>query len=205
MKSYPSIPYAVTSRLPIIAFDKLDGSNVRAEWSSKRGWYKFGTRHRLIVDGEPIFGPVPQLINEKYGEPLARAIHGAGFDRAVCFFELWGPGSFAGSHDPNESLTITLLDVAPYNQGILEPERFLRVCGGLDHARIPHWGPCTPEFIEQVRASELPEMTFEGVVCKAAAENRAKMPTMFKQKSRAWLEKLHEHCHGDQAMYSRLI
>jgi hypothetical protein len=31
-----------------LAFDKLDGSNMRFEWSPKRGWYKFGSRGQLI-------------------------------------------------------------------------------------------------------------------------------------------------------------
>lgn len=36
MKSYPSLPYGTECHLPIVAFDKLDGSNVRAEWTSKK-------------------------------------------------------------------------------------------------------------------------------------------------------------------------
>lgn len=31
-----------------IAFDKLDGSNLRFEWNKKQGWYKFGTRNRMF-------------------------------------------------------------------------------------------------------------------------------------------------------------
>jgi len=44
MKSYPSIPGKHTNGIPLTVFDKLDGSNIRAEWSKKRGFYKFGTR-----------------------------------------------------------------------------------------------------------------------------------------------------------------
>ena len=48
MKEYPSIPYRIHGDLDIIAFGKYDGSNIRAEWSQKKGFYKFGTRKRLL-------------------------------------------------------------------------------------------------------------------------------------------------------------
>ena len=43
MKQYPTIPKTIQS-IDIIAFDKLDGSNIRAEWNPKKGFYKFGSR-----------------------------------------------------------------------------------------------------------------------------------------------------------------
>jgi hypothetical protein len=196
VKTYPSIAYASESHIPIVAFDKLDGSNIRAEWTSKKGWHKFGTRNRLVDETDPIFGQAPKLVQAKYGEPLAQRLRDAGIDRAMCFFELWGPSSFAGNHVLTEKLTVTLLDIAPFNQGILEPARFLKIASGLDHARVLYEGEVTPEFIESVRASTLSGMTFEGVVCKAKNDKKTKMPIMFKQKSRAWLDKLDAYC-GD--------
>lgn len=204
MKAYPSIEYAAECRLPIVAFDKLDGSNVRAEWSKKRGFHKFGTRHRLVDVGDPTFGKVPGLIETKYGQSLGRALFHAGFERAVCFFEFWGLSSFAGSHDLSETQTVTLFDVAPFNKGILSPDDFLTLVGQLDHPAVLYRGPVTSEFIEQVRDGTLPGMTFEGVVCKTANDKRTKMPLMFKQKSRAWLDKLRERCAGDEEMLKRL-
>lgn len=204
MKSYPSIEYATECRLPIVAFDKLDGSNVRAEWSMKRGFHKFGTRHRLVDASDPAFGKVPGLVVNKYGQQLGQALARAGHDRAVCFFEFWGPSSFAGTHDMSETHDVTLFDVAPLNKGILPPDDFLALVGHLDHAREVYRGPVTPEFIEQVRDGSLPGMTFEGVVCKSANDRRTKMPVMFKQKSRAWLDRLKERCAGDEEMMRRL-
>ena len=205
VKTYPSIAYATDSHLPIVAFDKLDGSNIRAEWTSKKGWHKFGTRNRLVDATDPIFGQAPGLIQAKYGEPLAERLRNAGFDKAMCFFELWGPSSFAGMHDLKEQLTVTLFDIAPFAQGILEPERFLKVCGDLDHARVLYEGVVTPEFIESVRAGTLPGMTFEGVVCKAKNDKKTKMPVMFKQKSRAWLDKLDAYCGDNKQLRNALI
>ena len=42
--------------LPCIAFDKLDGQNVRFEWTKKRGWFKFGMRRRLFDESDVEFG-----------------------------------------------------------------------------------------------------------------------------------------------------
>ena len=48
MKQYETIPYYGDYLGPdIIAFDKIDGSNLRFEWSRKRGFYKFGTRKMI--------------------------------------------------------------------------------------------------------------------------------------------------------------
>ena len=205
VKSYPSIQYATECRVPIIAFDKLDGSNVRAEWTRKKGWHKFGTRHRLVDASDPIFGKVPSLIVAKYGDSLGAALTAAGHERAMCFFEFWGPGSFAGMHDVNVPQTVTLFDVAPFQKGILEPELFLKLFGHLDVAKVLYRGEVTPEFIESVRAGTLPGMTFEGVVCKGANDKKTKQPIMFKQKSRAWLDKLHEYCGDNKDLLNALI
>src|SRR6478609_6622637 len=199
VKSYPSLPYATECHLPIIAFDKLDGSNVRAEWAKKKGWHKFGTRHRLVD------ATVPILIESKYGDMLGKALRDAGYERAMCFFEFWGPSSFAGMHDATEWKDVTLFDVAPFTKGILEPELFLRQFGHLDVAKVLYRGELTPEFINSVRTSTLPGMTFEGVVCKAANDKKTKAPIMFKQKSKAWLDKLGAYCGDNKDLFNALI
>lgn len=210
VKTYPSIAYANESHLPIVAFDKLDGSNIRAEWTSKKGWHKFGTRNRLVDVTDPIFGQAPGLIETKYGQSLGRTLFHAGFERAMCFFELWGPSSFAGMHDLKEELTVTLFDIAPFKRGILEPDAYLKLVnntdhGPLDHAKVLYEGVVTPEFIESVRASTLPGMTFEGIVCKAKNDKKTMMPVMFKQKSRAWLDKLDAYCGDNKQLRNALI
>ena len=205
MKTYPSISYATECHLPIVAFDKLDGSNIRAEWTSKKGWHKFGTRHRLLDAGDPIFGRAPKLITDKYGESLGKAMSDAGYDRAMCFFEMWGPSSQFSMHSLEEQQTVTLFDVAPFNQGILMPDRFLKLFGHLDHAQVLYTGVCDEAFIESVRAGTLPGMTFEGVICKATNDKKTKMPVMFKQKSRAWLDKLHAYCGDNKDLLHALI
>lgn len=206
VKTYPSLSYGTECHLPIYAFDKLDGSNIRAEWTSKKGWCKFGTRHRLLDESDPLFGQVPGLLSRTLAEPLSVALRAAGYDRAMCFFEFWGVQSFAGMHDLKDpTLKLTLIDVAPFNQGILMPDRFVKLFGHLDTAKMLYHGPITPEFIESVRAGTLEGQTFEGVVCKAVNDKKTKMPVMFKQKSRAWLDKLHAYCGDNKDLLNALI
>ena len=207
VKTYPSISYATESHLPIVAFDKLDGSNIRAEWTNKKGFHKFGTRNRLVDATDPLFGRAPGLVLAKYGDPLGKALKDAGYDRAMCFFEFWGPSSFAGMHNLEEQQTVTLFDIAPFGQGILEPERYLKIVedGQLDHAKVLYVGSCTENFIQNVREGTLIGMTFEGVICKAKNDKKTKMPVMFKQKSRAWLDKLHVYCGDNKDLLRSLI
>jgi hypothetical protein len=44
MKQYPEILHYSRGHFgePVIAFEKLDGSNIRLEWQRKRGFFKFG-------------------------------------------------------------------------------------------------------------------------------------------------------------------
>ena len=56
MKEYPSIPHIDRGTGEFcIAFTKYDGSNIRAEWTRKSGWSKFGTRTHLLGVDDPVF------------------------------------------------------------------------------------------------------------------------------------------------------
>lgn len=84
MKEYPSIPTLPTqgsssfahwkrnnNMSEIYAFDKIDGSNIRAEWSSKRGFYKFGSRNRLLGSDQPIINKAEGLIKAQEAIDIA--------------------------------------------------------------------------------------------------------------------------------------
>jgi len=204
MKHYPSITKEVRQDLEIIAFDKIDGSNIRAEWNSKKGFYKFGTKNQLMDINSKPFGVAIPLLKEKYEEDLSQVFAEQKWKDAICFFELWGPSSFAGQHDFSEKLDITLIDVNPYKQGILPPKQFIRLFGHLDIAKVLYEGRITVEFFDQVKQSTLPGMGLEGVVCKAAPDTNAKMPVMFKVKSSAWLNKLRDFCNGNERLFEML-
>ena len=203
MKTYPTITKSILENTPVWVFDKLDGSNLRAEWSAKRGFYKFGSRTRLIDASEPILGKGIGLFLEKYSEDLIRVFKFQKWKRVVVFFEFWGPNSFAGSHDPNDKMGVTLFDVSRDNKGILNPKEFLRLFGDLDHPALLYQGEITPEFVESVQLGTLEGMTFEGVVCKGY-EVSPGLPLMFKIKNSNWISKLRDRCAGDESLFDSL-
>lgn len=86
MKAYPSISKDIRTDVNIFAFDKLDGSNIRAEWSKKKGFYKFGTKTRLLGTDDPIFGEAIGLIHKTYGESLTKVFKDEKYERAICNF-----------------------------------------------------------------------------------------------------------------------
>jgi hypothetical protein len=204
MKSYPSISKEIRHDIYIYAFGKIDGSNIRAEWNSKKGFYKFGTRTQLTDEKTMPFGRAIPLLREKYEADLTKVFREQGWKDAMCFFEYWGPSSFAGNHNFEEKMDITLIDVNPYKQGILFPADFIRLFGHLDIPKVCYEGYVTTELFDHVKQSTLEGMPFEGVVCKGADDNLTKMPVMFKVKSRAWLEKLKEYCKGDDNLFEKL-
>jgi hypothetical protein len=204
MKSYPSINKEIRNDIYIYAFDKLDGSNIRAEWNSKRGFYKFGTRTQLM-DESSSFGKSIPLIKEKFEKDLTAIFKEQGWKDALCFFEYHGPSSFAGSHNFEEKMTATLIDVNPYKEGIMLPTEFIKYFGHLDTAKVLYEGYVGTELFDKVKQSTLEGMTFEGVVCKGANDKKTKMPIMFKIKSQAWLDKLKDYCKGDETLFNRLV
>ena len=136
MKSYPSISKEIRHDIPIYAFNKIDGSNIRSEWNTKKGFYKFGTRNQLIDVKSLPFGNAIPLLQEKYESDLTKVFQQLSYQDAICFFEYWGPDSFAGNHNFHEKMDITLIDVNPYKQGILEPFLFIEYFGHLDIAKV---------------------------------------------------------------------
>lgn len=86
MKEYPSIPKEIRTETPIYAFDKLDGSNIRAEWSKKRGFYKFGSKTRLLGPDNKNLGESIGLIQNKYQDDLGSIFTKEKWDNVTCFF-----------------------------------------------------------------------------------------------------------------------
>lgn len=204
MKSYPSITKEVRQDIYIYAFDKLDGSNIRAEWNYKKGFYKFGTRNQLTDEKTMPFGRAIPLLKEKYETDLSAVFAEQHWKDALCFFEFHGPSSFAGNHNFEEKMDITLIDVNPFREGILPPTEFIKYFGHLDTAKVLYEGHVNSELFDKVKQSTLEGMTFEGVVCKGANDKKTKMPIMFKIKSQAWLDKLKDFCKEDEALFNKL-
>lgn len=212
MKEYPSIPAAghllaqsaedYLGR-PFVAFDKLDGSNVRAEWDQKRGWHLFGSRRRLLDASQPLLGEAIRLILDGYGDGLARVFAenpALGRPReATAYFEFFGPHSFAGQHDPevlgvssNGPLRVVLIDVNVHKKGFVSAERFVEVFGHLGVPRVVHRGELSREFIADVRSDRFG--TPEGVILKGG-EGHERWTA--KIKTTAYFQRLKTFFRGD--------
>lgn len=202
VKRYPTISRQINREKNIFAFDKLDGSNIRAEWWRKKGFCKFGSRRELISSAHWL-GESMDLVRSKYEESLDKVFRKERYERALCFFEFYGPHSFAGNHEREEH-DIILLDVNPHRKGMLEARDFLNLFGHLDIPKLLYTGKANKEFEETVRTSGLSHMTFEGVVCKGKRSRKEGLPVMFKIKSNAWLEKLRNFCGGDEELFHNL-
>jgi hypothetical protein len=202
MKSYPSI--LNSSQGPhedCHVFVKYDGSNIRAEWSKKRGWYKFGTRNELLDRTNPIFGPAVDLFLEKYGDSLPLVFKKEkefrNCDNIIVFSEWFGAKSFAGMHKPDDPKNIVLFDVNPIKKGFLCAKDFLKFFGHLDVVELLAMRRFGNLLVKEVREGafgcsskyEIRNEIPEGVVCKGGSGHKL---WMAKIKTQQYYDKLKE-------------
>ena len=175
MKEYPSIdgPNGDFGK-PCIAFYKYDGSNLRFEWSPKKGWNKFGTRTRLFDKSDPVFGSAVDLFMATQAEGIDRVIRDTkefrNNERVTAYCEFFGPKSFAGIHDletPNEPMELVLFDINLHKKGILGPREFVNRFGHLKTAQVVYEGNFNQTLIDAVRNRTLP--VWEGVIAKGGS------------------------------------
>jgi hypothetical protein len=145
----------------------------------------------MISEYEKPFNKAIPIIREKYQLDLEMVFKEQKWREVSCYFEFYGPSSFAGQHNFEEEMTATLIDVNPYKEGMLPPDKFIKYFKHLDIPNILYEGYITTEIIDQVKNSTLPRMTFEGVVAKGTENGKQ---VMFKVKSKAWLDKLKTYC-----------
>jgi hypothetical protein len=182
MKEYPKT-YGLSPEIlgrDCISFQKLDGSNLRFEYSRKsKRWYKFGTRRRLFDKSDPDFGSAIDLFSAKYGEALAKIFHDTkewkGAEYMVAFAEFLGPHSFSGIHDPvklkvenNDPKDLILFDLDVHRRGLISPREFVKRFEHLHAAEVVYDGPLTQEFFNEVRNGGKFKLN-EGVMCKGGS------------------------------------
>jgi len=211
MRDYPSIPsYAELGRgyykgMTIYAWDKLDGSNMRAEWSSKKGFYKFGKRKHLASSDTPFLTEAPDLFRNKYEDDLDKIFRKNRWERAICFFEFFGPNSFAGNHEEKDrdKFDVVLFDVALNKKTIMAPKEFYKMFGRLNLPNLIHVGRVNHEFADQILNSAIEGVSYEGVVCKGFNKERGLI--MFKIKSRAWVDEVRQYYRDDDRKLKELL
>lgn len=190
MKQYPSIARSTGQsfrEFDAYVFDKLDGSNIRAEWSRKSGWGKYGTRYRLFDKSDPDFAEAIPIFEQTLADDLAKIAKKQGWQQLTVFMEFWGAQSLAGQHVKGDPKQLTLFDANPIKKGILGPREFLDLFGHLNTAKFlgkMHW---TRGFVERVWNGEIEGITCEGVVGKAGSGHDL---IMAKAKTQLWIGKV---------------
>ncbi len=212
MKTYPHVQGpAGGQHKPCYAFVKYDGSNMRFEWSRKRGWYKFGTRKCMIDEHSKVYGPCVPLFLEKYGDELEKVFKKEkvffGVRSVVVFGEYFGVKSFAGAHKPwDKNMDVVLFDVNPMKKGLFGPKEFLDLFGHLPVAEVVYQGNFGPELVDRVRTGDLDCNSNydvkapipEGVVCKGDKGHKL---WMCKVKTEAYKEALRTEYEADWERY----
>lgn len=171
MEQYPEIPGSKKAPLgkPCIAFYKYDGSNLRWEWSPKRGWHKFGTRTELFHPMHPLWGQSIPLF-EPIKDDIVRRVRESdwtmrGIQRITAFTEFFGASSFAGTHVEDEPKELRLFDVYLHKKGMMPPRWFVQNFGDAPYAaQVIYEGNLNKEFINDVHNGKYP--VWEGVVAK---------------------------------------
>jgi hypothetical protein len=191
LKTYPSIlGPSKAPHLPCIAFVKYDGSNLRFEFSKKRGWYKFGTRKTMFDKTDKIWGRSIDLFNETLAKPIENVLKTEkiyrGVDSVIVFCEYFGPSSFAGQHIEGEPMELRLFDVNIHKKGFVGPRDFVKYFGHIPQtAKVVYEGNLTKDFIESVKRNDY--NLDEGVVCKGGEGHNL---WMIKIKTTEWINRV---------------
>lgn len=201
MKSYPSIrgPLHIEPRT-CYGFVKYDGSNLRFEWSKKRGWYKFGTRQQLFDISHKVFGKAIELFKNKYDDSFTQVFRQQKFDNVIVFGEFFGNKSFAGQHQEDDVHDIVVFDVNVLKRGFFGPEQFLDLFGTLGVSELLYTGEYNSQLIEDVReerinvTSSLPIQTVvpEGMVFKGGSGHDLWMSKVKTHRYKAKLKEVFE-------------
>lgn len=212
MKTYISIDGpSKAPHDPCIVFHKYDGSNMRFEWSPKRGWYKFGTRKCMVGEADHIYGRGVTLFKQKYGEALDKMFRTDKYFRslqsAVAFGEFFGSKSFAGMHFPDdEKWDIVMFDMNLHKKGLMSPRDFINYFGHLPIAEVITECNFGEDLVQKVRKETIPleskyevrTDTPEGVICKGGSGHQL---WMCKIKTERYKEKLKREYQADWERY----
>ena len=193
--AYAKIPD--TSNCPLkqcMAFEKYDGTNIHWVFVPQYGWTDFGTRRdtfplttvgiQQFEQAHPELTGVTTLWDQDH--KLERHLS-ATYSHAkdiVVFTEYVGPNSFAGMHQPQDTMELVLFDVQVDGK-LLFPEHFVKSFSSFKVARVVFNGKYTGQLFVDVREGKFGVK--EGVVLKGVANNEVYMA---KIKTNAYLKRL---------------
>lgn len=196
MKHYPSLEYfGDYLGTPTIGFEKLDGSNLRFEYSQKRGFYKFGSKKMMIDENTEVFGKGIKIFLDKYADELTKIFKSKTYRDTlsfVCFAEFIGKKSEFGRHVEGDKYDMVLFDVDQYKKGFVKPKQFVKDFGHLHIPKILYQGNINKELYNMVKTNTLTAHEgelWEGLVCKSEIP---KGPYIYycKLKTQLWLDTL---------------
>lgn len=201
MKTYHSIEKNIEDYIGqhVFAFDKIDGSNFRAEWSRKlskkskftNGFGKFGTRTEMIKNSTHPFIEAVDIFENKYAERLDKIFNEEkifrGVDIITVYAEFYGEHSFAGQHDWKEEHDLVIFDMFLYKKDFLKPRDFIDIFNHLDIPTIIYNGILDQYIIEKIRSNLFGLK--EGVVFKGVQDNKV---FMTKLKTDSWIKRVRE-------------
>lgn len=197
MIEYPSIINSSKApRKPCIAFDKLDGSNIRVKWTQKKGFHLFGSRTQLLDSTHEHLGGVVAAFNKSHAETLDRIIRKEfpSEREVIAFGEYVGDKSFAGIHDPTDpTLRFVLFDlfIGHKNPRFLMPQEFVKMFDQkVEIPRVIYRGNLNDQLIKDVREGKYD--VSEGVLCKGTEKSGAFRGNvwMAKIKTQAYLNRV---------------
>lgn len=207
MIEYPSIRNTGKyKKIPVMVFEKLDGSNFRAKWTRKSGFKLFGTRTQLVDENTEYWGQIVTLFKETIADELNGYFSSKlKADKLIVFGEYYGPNSFAGRHVDEDFHKIIPFDI--YDEKIksfMPPEKFYNELGAIVNIPKVLETEITldDELIQSVRLGNY-DVT-EGVICKGLDRDGSfsgGVP-MYKIKTTAYLQKLKETFNHEWERYA---
>lgn len=184
-------------RKPCIAFEKLDGSNIRIKYTQKQKFCLFGSRTQLFDESHPHLGQAIPLFRETCEEPLLTIIKKwfPNEREIIVFGEFYGEKSFAGIHEPNDPKTLAIFDVlvGHKNRKFISPKDFVKkIAPFVPAPRVIYEGNLNDSFIKSVKEGAYP--VFEGVICKGLERTGA-------YRGNVWMSKIKTKLYLDRVFH----
>ena len=163
---------------------KYDGSNLRFEYSPKKGWHKFGTRKTMIDVSHPVYGSGIEMFLERFGDDMIKVFKKDKYMRSAqnitVFAEWFGAKSLGGAHRPKDPKNIVPFDVNVHKRGFLNPKEFIDSFGHLQVAELIWQGEFNDSFVDDVKKENIDiESKYdvrasipEGVIVKGGSSHR---------------------------------